>query len=88
MNIYGHDRHYLKLQVKELPCYEHQIRPNKKRKLTELSIEEKLDMYDDLKVKKDYHENICARYQIGHESIKSLLKNMRKDSSYLKKQYE
>ena len=49
-------------------------------------MEEKLDVYDDIMVKKDYHENICSRYRIGRESIRSLLKNMKKDPSYLRKQ--
>ena len=50
-----------------------------------MSIEEKLEIVDDVKIKKDYHENVCARFGIGRESIKSLLKNIKTDSSYLRK---
>ena len=53
-----------------------------------MTIEEKMEIYDDLKVKKDYHENICTRYQIGHESIKSFLKNLKKDPNHLRKLFE
>ena len=62
------------------------IRGYKRRKLSELEMEEKLDIVDDIIVKKDYHENICARYNIGRESIKTLLKNLKRDPSYLRKQ--
>ena len=48
-------------------------------------MEEKLEVVDDVMVKKDYHENICARYNITRESIKSLLKNLKNDPSYLRK---
>ena len=48
-------------------------------------MEEKLDIVDDVLVKKDYHENVCARYDIGRESIKSLLKKIKKDPQYLRK---
>ena len=48
-------------------------------------MEEKLDVVEDVVVKKDYHENICNRYNIGRESIKSLLKSIKKDSGYLRK---
>ena len=68
-----------------MPEYQYQIGKNKKRKLTDLSIEEKLEIYDDLKVKKDYHENISARYGIGRESIRTLLKGLQKDPLYLRK---
>ena len=61
------------------------MHPYKRRKLTDMSLEEKLEVVDDVMVKKDYHENIYARYRIGRESIKSLLKNMKKDPNYLKK---
>jgi len=50
----------MKEQVRDLPSYEHQIKGNKRRKLTELSIEEKLEICDDVFVKMDYHENISA----------------------------
>ena len=53
--------------------------------MAELEIEEKLEIVDDILVKKDYHENICARYNIGRESIKSLFKNLKNDPSYLRK---
>ena len=57
----------------------------KKRKLVELTKEEKLDVVEDVVVKKDYHENICNRYNIGRESIKTLLKSIKKDPGYLRK---
>ena len=47
----------------------------------ELELDEK-----DVMIKKDYHENICARYNISRETIKGLLKNMKNDPSYLRKQ--
>ena len=54
--------------------YQHQIVGSKRRKLHDLTIDEKIDIVEDAIVKKDYHENICARYNIGRESIKNLLK--------------
>ena len=39
-------------------------------------------------IKKDLHENVCARYGIGRESIKTLLKNIKKDPLYLRKLHE
>ena len=61
------------------------MHPYKKRNLRDMSLEEKLEVIDDVLVKKDYHENICDRYRIGRESIKSLLKSMKRDPNYLKK---
>ena len=78
----------MKEQTRDLPSYEHQIRGNKRRKLTDLSIEEKLDICDDLMVKMDYHENVSARYNIGRESIRTILKGLKKDPSYIRKQYD
>jgi len=46
-----------------------------------------LELVDDIYNKKDYHENICARYGVGRESIKSLIKNLQKDPLYLRKQH-
>ena len=59
----------------------------KKRKLRDLPIEEKLDLVEDIYIKKDYHENISARYQISRETIKSLMRNLKRDPSYLRKTY-
>ena len=42
-------------------------------------------MFDDVLVKRDYHDNICSRYNISRESLKTILKNMKKDSGYLRK---
>ena len=50
-----------------------------------MSFEEKLEIVEDAVVKKDYHDNICSRYQIGRETIKTLLKKYRKDPAYLRK---
>ena len=51
----------------------------KKRKLTQLSLEEKLSIVEDIIVKKDYHENVSARYRVGRDSICGLLKSIKKD---------
>ena len=67
------------------PEYVCSIKGYKKRKLTDLEIEEKLEIVEDVMVKKDYHENICSRYNIDRESIKSLLKSIKKDPGYLRK---
>ena len=69
----------------DIPDYVCTIKGYKKKKLRDLTIEDKLDIVDDVMVKKDYHENICAWYGIDRESIKSLLKNIKKDASYLRK---
>ena len=53
-----------------------------------MTIEEKLEVFEDAMVKKDYHENIGARYKIGRESIKTILRNMKKDPAYLRKKSE
>ena len=65
--------------------YECSISGYKRRKLRDLSLEEKIDIVEDVLVKKDYHENICSRYNINRESIKSLFKAIKKDSKYLSK---
>ena len=67
-----------------LPEYEHQIKATKKRNLKELSLDEKICIVEDIIVKKDYHENVCSRYGISRESIKSLLRSYKKDPSYLR----
>ena len=59
----------------------------KHRKLRDLQIEEKLELVEDIYIKKDYHENISARYKISRETIKSLMRNLKKDPSYLRKTY-
>ena len=61
---------------------------HKRRKLGDLTVEERIEVADDLIVQKDYHDNICARYSIGRESIKTLLKNMKKDPQYLHKVHQ
>ena len=75
----------MKEMNRDFPEYVCNIRGYKRRKLAELEMEEKLEIVDDILVKKDYHENICARYNIGRESIKSLFKNLKNDPSYLRK---
>ena len=54
-NIYGHERYYIKEAAKDLPSYQYQARGYKRRKLTDLSVDEKLDVVEDIVVKKDYH---------------------------------
>ena len=71
--------------MRDIPEHQHQMRGTKKRRLLDLSLEEKLQVVDDIMVKKDYHDNVCARYQIGRESLKTLLKNMKADPAYLRK---
>ena len=58
------------------------------RKLKDLTIEEQLDIIRDATIKKDYHENICSRYNIGRETLKSLLKNTKRDPNYMRKKNE
>ena len=84
-NVYGYERHFLKEMNRGFPTYQCTMHGYKRRKLTDLTLEEKLEVVDDVVVKKDYHENICSRYGIGRESIKTLLRNMKKDPLYLKK---
>jgi len=43
-----------------LDQYPATVSGSKKKKLAELTLLEKLDIYDDVVVKKDYHENVCA----------------------------
>ena len=64
--------------------YQYTMNGYKKRKLSNLSAEEKVDVMYDIKIKKDYHENVCARYNINRESIKSLMKSIKKDPNYLR----
>ena len=71
--------------VSEYPDYICSTQGYKKRKLKDLTVEEKLDIVEDVQIKKDYHENICSRYKIGRESIKTLLKNIKRDACYLRK---
>ena len=68
-----------------MPNYHHQIKCYKHRKLKDLTIEEKLEVVSDAIVKKDYHENICARYNIKRDQIKTLLKSFKKDPLFLRK---
>ena len=51
-------------------------------------MDEKLDIVDDIMVKKDYHQNICDRYNIGTQSIRSLQENLQRDPTHLRKQHE
>ncbi len=83
--MYGQERFCLKQILKDIPKYECQIQGYKMRKLTDLTLEEKIDVANDAIFLKDYHQNICSRYNIGRESIKTLLKNLKKDPDYLKK---
>ena len=83
-NIEGHERYYRRELNKDYPRYICQTQGSKMRKLRDLSLEQKLDIVDDVFIKQEYHENICARYNISRESIKSILRNMKKDHSYLR----
>ena len=71
-----------------LPEYEHQIHGYKKRKLKDLSLDEKIGVVEDIIFKKDYHDNVCSRYEISRESIKSLLRKWKKDPTFLRKDYQ
>ena len=68
-----------------MPNYHHQIKGYKRRKMKDLTVEEKLEVVSDAIIKKDYHENICARYNIGREQIKNLLNNFKRDPLFLRK---
>ena len=70
---------------RDFPDYICSTKGYKKRKLSDLDMEEKLEIFDDVMIKKEYHENICARHGIGREFIKTLLKNMKNEPAYLKK---
>ena len=61
---------------KDCPKYQYTMQGYKKRKLKDLTMEEKLEVVQDIFVNKDYHENICARYSINRETIKTLMKNL------------
>ena len=50
-----------------------------------MTIEEKIEIVEDVSVKKHYHENVCSKFGIGRESIKHLLRNIKKDPQYLSK---
>ena len=71
-----------------MPNYTHQIKCYKRRKLIDLTVEEKLEVVSDAIVKKDYHDNICARYNIKREQVKTLLKSYKKDPLFLRKLHE
>ena len=60
----------------------------KRRKLTELTLEEKLGIADDIINKMDYHDNVSARYRVRRESICGLLRSLKKDPAYLQKLHE
>ena len=59
-NVHGHERYYLSQLTADLPAYEYQTKPYKRRKLRDLSIEEQIEMAEDMFRRKDYHQNICA----------------------------
>ena len=75
------------MMTRGLPEYEHQIHCYKNRKLPELSLEERIGIVEDIIIKKDYHNNVCTRYNISRESIKSLLRKHKKDPTFLRKDY-
>ena len=75
--MHGNERYFRRLQFQGIPEYQPQIRGYKRRKLCNLTIEEKLEIFDDVIVKKDYHENIQARYNISGETVKTILKSMK-----------
>ena len=83
--MFGQERQYRRELIRDYPSYVCSGHGYKKRKLVDLEIEEKLEIVEDVMVKKDYHENVCDRYNIDRESIKSLLKNIKKDPGYLRK---
>ena len=56
--------------------------------MKDLTIEEKLEVVSDAVIKKDYHENIGARYNIKREQIKTLLKSFKRDPLFLRKLHE
>ena len=68
--------------------YQYQTKGWKKRKLIELTIEEKLEVYEAIKIKMEYHQDVADRFKISRETIKTLLKQMKKDPSHLRKNYE
>ena len=37
----------------------------KRRKLTDLTLAEKLQIFEDIAIKKDYHDNVSARYRVS-----------------------
>ena len=85
--MYGHERYFSKEINKDCLQYQYVTKGYKQRKLRDLPIEEKLELVEDIYIKKDYHENISARYKINRETIKSLMRNLKKDPSYLRKTY-
>ena len=87
-NIYRHERHYVKATLQDLPDRINETSGFKKRKLRDLSLEDKVDLIHDVITNKDYHDNICARYSINRESLKSLIKSYKKDPSCFRKQHE
>ena len=70
---------------KDCLSYQYTVSSYKKRKLNNLTVEEKIDLAEDIFIKKDYHENICAWYNVTRETIKTLIRNLEKDPSYLRK---
>ena len=60
----------------------------KKRKLTELTIEEKMDAYEDIKIKMDYHQNVANKFNISLQSVTQLVRGIKENPSYFRKQLD
>ena len=85
MNIFGVDRYFLKEQSKLLQGYQYQVQGYKKRKFSEITIEEKVQIAEAVFVERQYHQDVADKFGVSKETIKNLVMNIKKDSGYLKK---
>ena len=60
----------------------------KKRKLTELTLEEKMRVYEDVKVKMEYHQNVADKHNISLQSVTQLVRGIKENPSYFRRQHD
>ena len=73
---------------KDLMNYQYQMQGYKKRKFCETTTEEKIGIVDAILVQKEYHQDVAIRFNVSGETVKNLVKNMKKDSRYLQKLHQ
>jgi hypothetical protein len=87
-NVFGVDKHFFIEINKDLLSYQYQTQGHKKRKFCQTTTEEKIDIMDAVLIKKEYHQDVASRFGVSRETIKNLVKNMKKNPGYLRKLHQ
>ena len=70
LNVHGHERHYNMLINAGALLYQYQSPRTKKRKMKELTVEEKIEMGEAVQQQHEYHDDVCSRYNVKRETLR------------------